>query len=139
MKARDKFWIFGVRPHQDDIMLGYSRLTREYSWSRITPCEAAHMLDVPNMIMVNCDGQPPAYSSDAYGYAESFIRMNKVLWSVTGSNDTKGGTRSGNEERFVCELAKRYPNITGAFMDDFFQRFKDDPDPKLRQRRCSRI
>jgi hypothetical protein len=129
MKARDKFWIFGVRPHQDDIMLGYSRLTRPYSWSRITPGEAAHMLDVPNMIMVNCDGQPPAYSADAYGYAESFIRMDRVLWSVTGSYDTKGGSRSGNEESFVCELAKKYPNIKGAFMDDFFQRFKDDPDP----------
>ena len=118
--ARDKFWIFGVRPHQDDIFLG-----RKYMWSRITPGEAALMLDVPNMIMVNCDGIPVPFSKDAYGYAESFCSMNNVLWGVTGS----GGFRIGNEEKFVCELADKYPYVTGAFMDDFFGKFRHDPDP----------
>ena len=83
------------------------------------------MLDVPNMIMVNCDGIPVPFSRDAYGYAESFCTMNHVLWGVTGS----GGFRIGNEEKFVCALAEKYPYITGAFMDDFFQKFKNDPNP----------
>ncbi len=122
--ARDRFWIFGVRAHQDDIWLGKNTADRNYCRSRITPTEAAHMLDVPNMIMVNCDGIPVPFSDDAYGYAESFCKMNKVLWGVTGS----GGFRVGNEEQFICKLAERYPNISGAFMDDFFGKFIGQPD-----------
>lgn len=116
MKARNKFWMFGVRPHQDDILI--------HKRSRITPAEAALMLDVPNMLMINCDGEPVPFSAEAYGYAESFCRMDKVLWGSTGS----GGFRVGNEERFVCTLADKYPNIGGAFLDDLFHRFRGDPD-----------
>ncbi len=122
--ARDKFWIFGVRAHQDDIWLGKRDEDRAYKRSRITPAEAALMLDVPNMLMINCDGIPVPFSDDAYGYAESFCRMNRVFWGVTGS----GGFRVGNEERFICELAGKYPNIAGAFMDDFFGKFRGMPD-----------
>lgn len=121
---RDKLWIFGVRAHQDDIYLGKNRAQRNYAWSRITPGEAALMLDVPNMIMVNCDGIPVPFSCDGYGYAESFCRLDKVLWGATGS----AGFRVGNEEKFICELARKYPNIAGAFMDDFFGKFEHEPN-----------
>lgn len=123
--ARDKFWMFGVRAHQDDIWLGKKGEDRNYAWSRITPAEGAMMLDVPNMLIVNCDGIPVPYSADAYGYAESFCRMDRVLWGATGS----GGFRVGNEEAFICELAERYPNIQGAFLDDFMGKFDKEPDP----------
>ena len=103
--ARDKFWIFGVRAHQDDIWLGKGKENRWYQRSRITPAEAALMLDCPNMLMINCDGEPVPFSTDAYGYMESFCRMDSVLWGVTGS----AGFRVGNEEAFICELAERYP------------------------------
>lgn len=122
--ARDKFWIFGVRPHQDDIWLGKRDEDRNYKRSRITPAEAALMLDVPNVMMIICDGEPAPFSEDAYGYAESFCRLNKVLWGSTGSC----GFRAGNEEQFICELAEKYPNISGAFMDDFFGKFRGSPD-----------
>ena len=123
MIARDKFWMFGVRPHQDDILLG--KIGRR---SRITPAEGALMLDVPNMLLINCEGEPVPFSQDAYGYAESFCRMDKVLWGATGS----GGFRVGNEESFICELAEKYPNISGAFLDDLFHRFRGDPDAEVK-------
>lgn len=113
--ARDKFWIFGVRPHQDDYYFGRGRM-RKIQWSRITPAEGAMMLDVPNLAMINCDGTPAPFSCEAYGYAESFRRLKRVLWGTAGS----GGFRSGNEEKFIVELAKDYPNLCGAFMDDWF-------------------
>lgn len=122
--ARDKFWIFGVRAHQDDIWLGKGKEDRWYQRSRITPAEAALMLDCPNMLMINCDGEPVPFSTDAYGYMESFCRMDSVLWGVTGS----AGFRVGNEEAFICELAQRYPNLKGAFMDDFFLKFHKLPN-----------
>lgn len=124
MKLRDKFWLFGVRPHQDDIYLGKGEKDRFSKWSRITPAEGAMMLGVPNMLMVNCDGIPVPFSHEAYGYAESFCRMKKVLWSASGSS----GFRTGNEEAFICELAKRYQNVCGAFLDDFFGRFRALPE-----------
>ena len=74
------------------------------------------MLDIPNVIMVNCDGVPAPFSHEAYGYMESFYPMQQVQWSCCGSD----GFRSGNEEEFVCRLAEDYPNVTGAYLDDFF-------------------
>ncbi|MBQ8311020.1 MAG: hypothetical protein IJX80_08420 [Clostridia bacterium] len=113
MNVRDKLWLFASRAHDDDIYLGPSNgFTR---WSRITPAEGAMMLDVPNVIMIGSDGVPAPYSAEAYGYMESFYRMQNVVWSITGS----GGFRAGNEENFICHLAERYPNVTGAFADDF--------------------
>ena len=116
--VRDKFWMFGVKAHQDDVFFG-NRNGRSLMKSRITPAEGAYMLDIPNMIMVGCDGVPAPYSEDAYGYAESFLRMDKVLWSSAGS----GGFRAGNEEDFIIKLSEKYPNICGAYMDDVMGMF----------------
>jgi hypothetical protein len=54
--------------------------------------------------------------------------MHKVLWGATGS----AGFRIGNEEAFICELATRYPNVCGAFMDDFTSRFHHLPAEEKR-------
>ena len=114
--VRDKLWLFASRAHDDDIWLGRSPKRDSFTaWSRITPAEGALMLDVPNIIMIGSDGIPVPFSADAYGYAESFCRMKNVVWSIAGS----GGFRIGNEEKFICHLAEKYPNITGAFADDF--------------------
>ena len=114
--VRDRLWLFASRAHDDDIWLHRSPDYEGFThWSRITPAEGALMLDVPNIIMIGSDGIPVPFSADAYGYAESFCRMESVVWSVTGS----GGFRIGNEEDFICELAAKYPNVTGAFFDDF--------------------
>ena len=123
--VRDKLWIFGARAHQDDIYLYNSpETTQNLPNSRITPAEAALMLDVPNVLMINCDGVPAPFSIDAYGYMESFCRMKNVLWNSTGSS----GFRVGNEEAFICELAERYPNVIGTYLDDLFLRFSKEPD-----------
>jgi len=115
MTVRDKLWLFASRAHDDDVWLGKSTANRFTRWSRITPAEGAAILDVPNVIMIVSDGIPVPYSADAYGYMESFCRMNNVVWSITGS----AGFRAGNEEQFICHLADRYPNVVGAFADDF--------------------
>ena len=115
MTVRDRLWLFASRAHDDDIWLGKGRANRFSCWSRITPAEGAAMLDIPNVVMIVSDGIPVPYSADAYGYMESFCRMKNVVWSITGSS----GFRAGNEEKFICHLAEKYPNVTGAFADDF--------------------
>ena len=131
--ARDKFWMFGVKAHQDDIWLkpGLHGTNPTYRFrSRITPAEGAFMLDVPNILMIQCDGEPAPFSKDALGYMESFCRMDRVLWGSCGS----GGYRVGNEEAFVCELAEKYPNLTGVFMDDINGAFRKVEDQEERHR-----
>ena len=115
--VRDKLWMFGVKPHQDDIWLKpglHGQHPTYFFRSRITPAEGAFMLDIPNVLMISCDGEPAPFSKDALGYMESFCRMDRVLWGCAGS----GGFRAGNEEKFVLELAEKYPNLTGVFLDD---------------------
>lgn len=122
MKVRDKLWMFACRAHENDTFLGKREHFFEegvIKYSRITPAEGAFMLDIPNILMVCADGVPIPFSDDAYGYAESFCRMDRVVWSSVGS----GGFRTGNEEAFICELAKRYHNIHGALLDDFLIRY----------------
>ncbi|NMA09326.1 MAG: hypothetical protein GX929_09465 [Clostridiales bacterium] len=124
MTVRDKLWLFASRAHDDDLYFGGNSELKT-RWSRITPAEGAFMLGVPNLILVNSDGIPVPFSADAYGYAESFCRLKNVLWSATGS----GGFRIGNEEAFILKLAEKYPNIAGAYLDDFFGvLYKGQPD-----------
>ncbi len=92
------------------------------------------MLDVPNIIMIGSDGDPAPYSAEAYGYMESFCRMKNVVWSITGSM----GFRTGNEEKFICDLAKRYPNVSGAFADDFLS-VPDTEAPGEREKKMEEI
>ncbi|OQA81760.1 MAG: hypothetical protein BWY31_03676 [Lentisphaerae bacterium ADurb.Bin242] len=115
VKAREKFWLFGVRPHQDDALMNGLKYPGQRHGSRITPAEGAFMLDVPNMIMVCADGVPAPFSDDAKQYCESFRRCKNVFWSASGSN----GYRTGNEEAFICRLAEMFPNVSGVFLDDF--------------------
>lgn len=123
--VRDKLWFFGVRPHQDDANMHRRQGHRLRRHSRITPAEGALMFDIPNMMMVTCDSEPFPFTEDAYGYAESFITMDKVLWSGIS---TPMKHHTGLEEAFICDLAEKYPNICGAFLDDFLVNFRGEED-----------
>lgn len=124
VRVRDKFWLFASRAHDDDNF--FAKCTdKSLRWSRITPTEGAHMLGLSNIIMVASDGSPAPNSHEAYGYLESFCRMDNVMWSVTGS----AGFRNGNEEEFICKIADRYPNVCGAFFDDFTLSYEINEGP----------
>ena len=133
--ARDKFWMFGVKAHQDDIWLkpeGHGKLPSYWFRSRITPAEGAFMLDVPNILMISCDGEPAPFTKDALGYMESFCRMDRVLWGCSGSS----GFRADNEEKFVLELAEKYPNLTGVFLDDITLPVRQSEDKEAAMAAC---
>ncbi|MBR4676149.1 MAG: hypothetical protein IKP00_16950 [Victivallales bacterium] len=123
-KAIDKYWLFGVRAHQDDPLLNALGHRERRNGSRITPAEGAFMLGVPNIIMVTSEtGEPVPFTNDACQYCESFRPLKRVMWSSCGSS----GWRNGNEEDFICELSRKYDNICGTYLDDFFARFGAKP------------
>jgi len=132
MTVRDKLWLFASRAHDDDIFFLRAKERPKARWSRITPAEGAFMLGVPNMIMVESDGEPCPYTEDAFGYLESCCRIKNLLWSVTGS----AGYRNGNEEEFICDMAEKYPNIVGAYFDDFHGDYRKQStleEPQIRE------
>ena len=131
--ARDKFWFFGVRPHQDDVWLMPSPYTKtDYSYtSRITPAEGAFILDVPNMMMIPCDFDTPPFSKEAIGYMESFYPMDQVFWGAC-----RMGVYNENDLDFICELAAKYPKLKGAFLDDVSSSLRKISDPDERRRVC---
>ncbi len=107
-KVRDRFWAWAHDAHCYDNSYGLPRN------GRITPVEGAHYLGVPNVIFVRYAGKPaPPFEQ----YAVPFKSLKQVYWSIAGA----GGATSEEERKAVLQLAASQPNLTGVFMDDFFQ------------------
>lgn len=122
MKLRDALWIFGVPAHENDTHVGgWVRHRKEdepnnfpSTGSSMTPAEAALFLNIPNVIMVCCDGIPSPFSQYADKYLYSFLPLDRVMWSSTGS----AGYRDGREEDYVISKHEEYKNICGCYLDD---------------------
>lgn len=131
MKLRDALWMFGVPAHENDTHVGgWLRHRKEddpnrfpSTGSSMTPAEAAFFLGIPNVIMVCCDGMPSPFTEYAEKYLYSFLPMDRVLWSSTGS----AGYRDGREEDYVVAKHEEYPNLCGCYMDDPLGQFDKYP------------
>jgi hypothetical protein len=106
-RVRDRLWIWAHDAKAYDNGWGLPRN------GRITPVEGAHYLGVPNIIMIRYEGKPaPPFEQ----YAVPFKSLKRVIWSIAGA----GGATSDEEREHVFRLATDLPNMTGVFMDDFF-------------------
>ena len=106
--VRDRFWMWAHEAHSYDNAWGLPRN------GRITPVEGAHYLGVPNIILIRYEAKPaPPFEQ----YAVPFGSLKRVSWSIAGA----GGATSDEEREHVYRLAAKLPNMTGVFMDDFFQ------------------
>ena len=131
MKLRDALWVFGVPAHENDTHIGGWLRHRKAddpnnfpsTGSSMTPAEAAFFLGIPNVIMVCCDGMPSPFSQYADKYLYSFMPLQRVLWSSTGS----GGYRDGREEEYVVAKHEEYSNLCGCYMDDPLGQFEKYP------------
>ncbi|HOZ46232.1 MAG TPA: hypothetical protein PLO37_02385 [Candidatus Hydrogenedentes bacterium] len=106
--VRDKLWIW---THAAGAHNKEWNLPRP---SRMTPAEGAFYLGVPNLLMIRYQSEP-AMPFDSY--AISFRPLKRVVWSLTGAS----AETSEEERTHVLDLARRFPNIVGFVMDDFFQ------------------
>ena len=137
MKLRDALWMFGVPAHENDTHVGgWLRHRKENdpnhfpsTGSSMTPAEAAFFLGIPNVIMVCCDGMPSPFTEYAEKYLYSFLPMDRVLWSSTGS----AGYRDGREEEYVVAKHEEYPNLCGCYMDDPLGQFEKYPEEQRTQ------
>lgn len=107
---RDRLWMFSVEAGTDD---------QNYNipLSRITPIESCFWMDVPNLMMIVNGRQEPKPPLDQYFRA--LKPLKQVAWSVVGSGALTGWAE-GRELDILLDLAERFPNLTGIYMDDFF-------------------
>ena len=107
---RDRLWLWGhLAGSQND------------TWnlpapSRMTPTEAAGYMGIPNILMIVYRGKPePPFDL----HARAMSPLKRVVWSIVGDSSSTRNDESSDLEH-VVDLAERFPNITGAIMDDFF-------------------
>lgn len=118
-RVRDRFWIFTNAEGTDDHRIEKYGIR---GGSRMSPAESAYWLGLSNIHFIR-DQNLPAYpnteldhTKNSYEqYAISFEPLKRVGWSVIGS----GGAGSMDELNYVLDLAKKYPNISAVFLDDF--------------------
>ncbi len=113
--VRDHMWIWGHEAGSHNNAYGLPKT------SRMTPMEGACYLGIPNLIMIRYDDKP-AMPFDQCALA--LRPLKRLYWSAVGG----GGATSDEERRHVLELARRFPNIGGLFMDDFFRTPKHQDD-----------
>jgi len=106
MKEKIYLWA-----HKEGIQNNRWGLPKE---SKISPAEACRYLGIENIIFVREFGKPAPEEYEKY--ADSFRNLSKVIWSVVGA----GCSYEEEDITRVLELKKKYKNITGAIMDDFF-------------------
>ncbi len=130
-RVRDRLWIFSVYPGSVD---SYLELGDVRGGSRMTPAEGAFWLGVPNLLLIREHETPRLPNLESWRakttfeqYAISFQPLDRVVWSVVGS----GGKGGMNELPPVLALAKKYPNITGIYLDDFIIDAQKQPDGRL--------
>jgi hypothetical protein len=108
--VRNHLWIWGHEAGSHNAYLGTSVK------SRMTPSEAAFYMGIPNLIFVvfNNTPQPPFDQ-----HALAFSPLKRVVWSIVGDgSSTRNNEQNDLEE--VLRISRKYPNINGAMMDDFF-------------------
>lgn len=128
--VRDHLWLFGVPPNAD---VGYFENAGYRGGSRMTPVEGAHWLGVPNLLFITQDFNRPnamwleskwKAKTTMEQWAISFESMQKVNWAAVGSSGG-GGLKTLPD---IMTLAKRYPNFTGIYLDDFVKDRAKRPD-----------
>jgi len=86
--------------------------------SRITPVEAAHFLGIPNVFMVEYNGQPAP--SEWKQFSVPFRSLERLSWSVVPPGMDEKSTQA--EREAVLDFAFSNPQIASVVMDDFFVR-----------------
>jgi hypothetical protein len=130
--VRDRLWIFTVYAGGNNKEHQAKHHINDYAagGSRMTPAEGAFWLGVPNLLFIRAKDIPPLPSAEPgrkrtsfEQYAMSFAPLDRVVWSVVGA----GGDGGMNELPPVLELAKKFSNITGVYLDDFIVKAKVQP------------
>ncbi len=115
MKLGDKLWLWG----QDTS--SHQRAAGNAQWklpdtNQMDPVQGAEYLGISNIYRVVMCGKPePPFDEESI----KMKNMRRVVWSAMGDSGSHRNDQSSDLEE-VLRQAKKFPNITGAVLDDFF-------------------
>jgi hypothetical protein len=130
MTVQDRLWLFACPPGGD---ADYLENAGYRGGSRMTPVEGAHWLGLKNLLFVTQDHNRPQAmwteikwkaKTTMEQWAISFESLKRVNWSAVGSSGG-GGLKTVPD---IVTLAKKYPNFTGIYLDDFVKDRSKRPD-----------
>lgn len=85
--------------------------------NKMTPEEGVDFFGIPNVCRVSLNNEPkPPFDNEA----EKLKKCGKVVWSVIGDAGTDRTSTGGTDVQPVIDVSKKYKNIIGGVMDDFF-------------------
>ncbi|MBO4345437.1 MAG: hypothetical protein J5833_06765 [Victivallales bacterium] len=95
----------------------YNNIEALHAQSDYTPVEALEYMGIRNALMVVYGGKPePPFEA----IQEKYSRLDKVVWSIIGDSSSKRNQGQTDIEEVIA-LSRKYPNVKGGIMDDFFQ------------------
>ncbi|MFH0797485.1 MAG: hypothetical protein V2A65_10630 [Candidatus Omnitrophota bacterium] len=116
MKMRERFWLWGQDAGSHHGAAG-NATWKLPGTNRMDPAEGAAYFGIKNMCRVVMCGKPePPFDNES----AKLVSMDQVVWSAIGDS---GSTRNNDNESDLDEVlrqAGKFPNITGAVLDDFF-------------------
>lgn len=112
-KLCEKLWLWGQDPGTHHAP-GLWNLPGE---NKMTPAEGCRYLGIPNCArVVMCNRPRPPYDSEM----EKLSGLQRIIWSVTGDEMSDQTNSEIGETKEVLRLAKKYPELVGGILDDFF-------------------
>ncbi len=115
MHLKEKLWIWG----QD---AGTHHLVLNNAWNlpgenKMGPVEGANYLGIPNICRVTMGNKPePPFDNEM----EKLKDFDNVVWSIIGDNGSNRNDTGGSDLEAVIALSKKFNNLVGGIMDDFF-------------------
>jgi len=122
-KLKDCFWLWGQNAGSHHAAAGNQKWKLP-GVNRMTPREGAEYLGIDRICRVVMGGAPtPPFDTES----ETLSGMAEVVWSAIGDTGSRRNDGNASDLDEVLRQAERYPNITGAVLDDFFK-IKVTPD-----------
>lgn len=118
MKVKDRFWIWGQDPgSHHGVGQGKINTYKLPGINRMDSASGGKYFGIPNCCRVAMVAGPvPPFDAES----EKLKDFKQVVWSAVGAG---GVTRNSDDQSDIDEVlrqAKKYPNVIGAVLDDFF-------------------
>lgn len=118
MKFADRMWLWGQNPGSHHLIPTF-KLSGHNRMDAITGCRH---FNIPNCLrVVMPSGPEPPFDRET----EKLSSLRQVVWSVVGSHGVSRNDDNNSDLEEVLRQAEKFPNVTGAVLDDFFRSPQD--------------
>ena len=113
MILKDKLWLWGHGRQCENIQGQPLNLRGRPGIGQLSTAEAATDMGIENICRITLEpAEQPPFDKEL----QESQNMKNIVWSVLGC----GKIHARNDFDEVISMAKKYPNICGGIMDDFF-------------------